>query len=360
MTDAPRRLDPPDHYDDERRAIWAEVIARLKATGRIFTTAPHPGQPPDQRGPNRDLIDTYVEAIRSHRQASRILGSTAVLIQRDGRAVENPALAVQRRSAQAVAALSTRLGLDRDPIGLPDVPDRSGGARWCDTHDRYECIHHRRRCKCPTTAVPPPAEGCCHESAIAGTPSCWHHAGKSRVKAKEEGQAHLARLFAAPPADVTAPAALLAEVRRSAGLVSAYGALLAGLEDTEGGAGPESAMWWGTVRETRVDGSVTVRESKATPHVILAAYNAERDRLVRACAAAISAGAQAAAVDMAKEIAGGLSRLLDAIFGGILVVPPELQALPGAAELVAWQHGKIPDVVPAAIRAWDPAEAPAG
>lgn len=345
MTDA-RRLDPPDHYDDERKTIWAEVIARLTAAGRVFRADPV-------------IIDTYVEAIRSHRQASRILGSTAVLIQRDGRAVENPALSVQRRSAQALAAASRRLGLDRDPIGLPDAPDRSGGARWCDVHGRLECTHHRRRCACPTTAVPPPPEGCCHESAIAGTPSCWHHAGKTKARAKADGQAHLARLFGVPPADVTAPAALLAEVRRSAGLVSAYGALLAALEDEQTGH-PGGGLWWGTVREVTRDGGVIEREAKATPHVILAAYNAERDRLVRCCAAAINAGAQAAAVDMAKEIAGGLSRLLDAIFGGILVVPPELQALPGAAELVAWQHGKIPDVVPAAIRAWDPAETPAG
>jgi hypothetical protein len=338
------RLDPPDTFDDERRAIWDETIREMTAAGRVF------------RFPRETLV-AYVEAVRSQRQASRILGSTAVLIQRDGRAVENPALAVQRRSATAVAQLGSKLGLDRHPVGLPEPPDASGGARWCDTHHRLECIHHRnaRRCECPSRALPPPPEGCCHESVVEGTKSCYHHAGKTLAKARAEGQVNRARLFGVTPADVTAPAALLAEVRRSAALVALYDKLLAELEDEDTGR-PGGGLWWGVVRETTLDGGVIAREARAVPHVILAAYNAERDRLVRACAAAINAGAQAAAVDMAKEIAGGLGRLLDAIFGGLLVVPPELAGAT-AAELVAWQHDRVPDVVPAAIRAWDPAQA---
>ena len=50
------RLEPPPHYDDERREIWAETIARLTAGGRIFRA-------------DAEILNTYVEAVRSHRQA---------------------------------------------------------------------------------------------------------------------------------------------------------------------------------------------------------------------------------------------------------------------------------------------------
>jgi len=96
------RLDPPAHFDDERREIWAETVSRLTSSGRVFRADP-------------EVLGTYVEAVRSHRQASRLLAQTNVLLTRDGRAVENPALAVQRRSAEAIARASKALGLDRIP-----------------------------------------------------------------------------------------------------------------------------------------------------------------------------------------------------------------------------------------------------
>lgn len=96
------RLDPPAHFDDERREIWAEALSRLTSSGRVFRADP-------------EVLGTYVEAVRSHRQASRLLSQTNVLLTRDGRAVENPALAVQRKSAEAMARASRALGLDRAP-----------------------------------------------------------------------------------------------------------------------------------------------------------------------------------------------------------------------------------------------------
>jgi len=96
------RLDPPSHFDDERKAIWAETVSRLTAGGRIFTADP-------------EVLTSYVEAVRSHRQASRLLAQTNVLLTRDGKAMENPALAIQRRSAEAIARASKALRLHRTP-----------------------------------------------------------------------------------------------------------------------------------------------------------------------------------------------------------------------------------------------------
>jgi phage terminase small subunit len=50
------RLDPPSHYDDERRELWTETVARLTAGGRIFRA-------------DAEVLNTYVEAVRSHREA---------------------------------------------------------------------------------------------------------------------------------------------------------------------------------------------------------------------------------------------------------------------------------------------------
>jgi len=103
------RLDPPAHLDDERRAIWAETVARLTASGRVFRADP-------------EILITYVEAVRSHRQASRLLAQTNVMITRDGVAMENPALAIQRKSAESMARASRSLGLDRLPVADPHPP----------------------------------------------------------------------------------------------------------------------------------------------------------------------------------------------------------------------------------------------
>jgi P27 family predicted phage terminase small subunit len=339
VTDSPRRLDPPPGYDQGRREIWAEAVARLQGTGGLFRADPA-------------VVDTYVQAVASHRQASAILSQTSVMITRGDRAVENPALAIQRRTADQIAKAARQLGLDRTLLTVSDPgpgPDRTGGARFCDRHSRLECTHHKRRCGCPSRDVPPPAEGCCHQPAIEGTRACYHHAGKTLEAARADGQRELARLFGTE-LDVAPAEALLAEVRRTAGHVAALRAAVGELEDRDGPDG----LFWGRVRQVTRDGVPVEVEEKAVPHVLLAAYNAERDRLVRVCAAALTQGAQAQAVDAAKQLASGLGRLLDVIFAGLLVVPPQLAGDDGAAALLEWQQRAVPDVVPAAIRAWEP------
>ncbi|HEX3388844.1 MAG TPA: phage terminase small subunit P27 family, partial [Streptosporangiaceae bacterium] len=172
------RLDPPAHYDDERRAIWSEAVTRLTSGGRIFRADP-------------EILNAYVEAVRSHRQASRILGQSDVTIQReDGSYTENPALAIQRRSAEAMARASRALGLSwitaRDtPIaetGSPDpiapLPDQR---RWCEEHKRYECRHNRQ------DGTP------CHQyRLVTGLDVCRKHGGKSLDKLRADGRERIA------------------------------------------------------------------------------------------------------------------------------------------------------------------------
>lgn len=168
------RLEAPGHYDDERREIWADTVTRLTSSGRVFRA-------------DVEVLNTYVEAVRSHRQASRLLAQTSVLLTRDGRAVENPALAVQRRSAEAMTRASKALGLDRipaDPIadGFPGgpiagaAPDRR---RWCEEHKRLECRHNRQS-----------DGGPCHQwRLVGGMDVCRKHGGKTLEELRAEGKA---------------------------------------------------------------------------------------------------------------------------------------------------------------------------
>jgi P27 family predicted phage terminase small subunit len=105
-------LEPPAHFDDERRAIWQETVDRLTEGGRAFRA-------------DAEVLNTYVEAVRSHRQASRLLARTNVMIVRDGKGLENPALAIQRRSADAMAKASKALGLNSTPTEPADDGNNS-------------------------------------------------------------------------------------------------------------------------------------------------------------------------------------------------------------------------------------------
>jgi P27 family predicted phage terminase small subunit len=196
------RLEPPSHYDDERRQVWADTVSRLTSSGRVFRADP-------------EILNTYVEAVRSHRQASRLLSQTNVLLTRDGRAVENPALAVQRKSAEAMTRASKALGLDRIPGLIAEAPSPPPIApRWCEQHKRHECRHNRQD------------GGPCHQyRLVAGLDVCRKHGGKSLEQLREDGrqrtlEAEAQRLLYqrdAPP--VTDP---LSALQRLAGRAAAW------------------------------------------------------------------------------------------------------------------------------------------
>lgn len=330
MTPAPpgRRLEPPAHYDDERRATWTDTVARLKTMART-------GEGGDVFRADPNLIDVYVEAVAAHAQAARIRSATNVMITRGDRAMENPALAIQRRAAADIARIGRQLGLHRDPLAAPlaDSPlaaETSG--RWCEEHDRRECVHHRQ------------SGGWCHQyRLIPGTGSCTKHVGMTLEQAREKGRVALARIYGGQPVDIDPVAGLLEEVRRSAGVIRGLEGLVAEIE-AEGGGGWEpgsGGLWGGVTREVTGEDGTLVRERKAGQHVVLRAFNEEREHFVRACLAAKTAGAQQEAIDTARALGAGVGRLLDAIFA--------------ALELNDYQRGLIPQRVPVILRQYDPA-----
>lgn len=165
------RLDPPGHFDDERKTIWADTVSRLTAAGRVFRADP-------------EVLTAYTEAVRAHRQASAILAKTPVLINRDGKAVENPALAVQLRTADAMTRASRALGLDRIPADPmtgenPVYPIAAADQRrWCEEHQRRECKHMRQ------DGTP------CHQyRLVAGLDVCRKHGGKTLEELRADGRA---------------------------------------------------------------------------------------------------------------------------------------------------------------------------
>ena len=319
------RLDPPTWYDDERRQLWADTITRLTDAGGLFRADPK-------------TLDTYVCAYAAHTQAARIVAQTTVLITtKDGRTIENPALAVQRRTATDLAKASKTLGLDRTPTPVhpphPDTPMRGmlpDGRRWCGEHNREECKH-------PCKDGSP-----CHGNAlIPGTGSCRMHVGMSAEAARDKGAVFLARLYGEPDDEATPSSALLDEVRWSAGHVKALRAKVAELAEADGPDGePGSALWWGVVRELWKDGGVAEREMRAGPHVILKAYDAERHHLVVTAAAAHTAGAQDDAVNVARALGAGVRQFLDRLFTAVRLEP--------------WQWELVPQVVPALLAEFDP------
>lgn len=315
------RLEPPGWYPDGHRAIWADTITRLTDTGGVFKADPY-------------MVDVYVCAYVNHTKAARLAADTTPVLIRDGRPVANPALAEQRKAAGDLARASRALGLDRNPMqaALAASPMQGDGRRWCEEHRRDECKHNKKN------GTP------CHDyRLIPGMGSCKRHVGMTLERAREQGQANLARLYTSPAMDIDPAAALLWEVSHSAAHVADLRAEVARLSAEPGPDGqPGSGLWFGVEREVWRDGELAERHLKAGPHPKLRAYDGERDHLVRTAAAARTTGALEAQVNVARAVGAGFHGLLTAIFTDL--------------ELAQWQWDRVPQVVPARLAEYDPDE----
>lgn len=316
MTDTPRRLECPNWYDSERRQIWDDTIRRLTDAGGLFRADPR-------------VLDTYVCAYANHAQAAQLVARSSVLITRDkGGPVENPALAVQRRTAADLAKTSRALGLHRsrpEQSPLAESPMQSDGRIWCEEHQRHECKHARKD-----------GSQCHSNRLIAGTGSCRMHVGMRAADARAKGQAALARVYRSDAMDIDPGGALLWEVGHSAAHVADLRAEVLRLAEEPGPDGePGSGLWFGTYRETWRDGELAEREMRPGAHPVLRAYNDERDHLVKTAAAAHTAGAQDQAVNIAKALGAGVRAWLDSVFRDL--------------QLQEWQWELVPEVVPARL-----------
>ena len=89
----------PEWLSDEAKAEWRKTVKQLKAMGVLFES-------------DQDLIAAYANALVNYRKATLMVDAEGLLIEgrRDGM-VTNPAVRVQRDSAQLIRQLAQEFGL---------------------------------------------------------------------------------------------------------------------------------------------------------------------------------------------------------------------------------------------------------
>jgi P27 family predicted phage terminase small subunit len=96
------RPEPPRCPADaaaEVRAIWDYTVTELDAMGNAYAA-------------DRDALRAYCEAVVSHRRACAVLAKSSVLIKGiHGNMVRNPAVAIQRDTAQTIRSYAQEFGL---------------------------------------------------------------------------------------------------------------------------------------------------------------------------------------------------------------------------------------------------------
>lgn len=91
--------EPPDELTPEAREIWDYTIRELDFMGIVAAV-------------DRDSLVCYCEAVVNHRKATALVAKGDILIKGfSGQPVRNPALAVQRDSAQTIRAFAQEFGL---------------------------------------------------------------------------------------------------------------------------------------------------------------------------------------------------------------------------------------------------------
>src|SRR5262245_18427367 len=91
--------EPPAGMAAAVREVWNYTVGQLDAMGIAVAC-------------DRDALVCYCEAVVNHREASKLLARSDVLIKGiHGNPVRNPALAVQRDSANLIRAFAQEFGL---------------------------------------------------------------------------------------------------------------------------------------------------------------------------------------------------------------------------------------------------------
>jgi P27 family predicted phage terminase small subunit len=303
-----------------RQTIWRETVTELTDAGTLFRL-------------DLNALAAYVAAVATHREATRLLEQSAVLLDRDGRPTANPALTIQTQAATTIANFGRQFGLTRhkapdeplrpaQPMQPPAEPDPRG--RWCtEPHagprGRWECTGHRKN------------GDQCHGPVKAGLSTCRMHPGSGAdVK-------HAAALLVrkvpsfGEPLDVSPGEALLGEVRRTAGIVAWIGQIVAALDQAD--------IVWGVEKRTdRSGGDFPGADIiySAKPNVWVSLYQTERKHLVATCEAALRANVDERLIRLAEMQGGRIVIALNGIFDDL--------------GLTTDQRGKLPEVVPRRLR----------
>lgn len=193
--------------------------------------------------------------------------------------------------------------------------------RWCDKHQRHECVKPRSRNR-----------GQCHGPAVADSDSCRMHLGEQAAPVIALAAARQAVVTYGLPLDVSPGDALLDEVRYTAGHVAWLRERVRELEERD--------LVWGMTEQaekTATEFKGTDTTYGATPNVWLELYMDERRHLVAVARAAIAAGIEERKVRLAEQ----QGALVASVIRGIL---SDLKLTPGQRELVG-------EIVPRRLRA---------
>jgi P27 family predicted phage terminase small subunit len=328
-------LDPPAHLSPAARTLWTQTVQAILEAGTITRLDPN-------------SLTAYVSAVRSHQRATQILDRTDIMIERGGtpahgqpgepgyrpatpgKLAPNPALAIQRETAQVIATFARQFRLNAgQPPGQPadqpgqptpmQEPQPMRPGRWCEEHGRMECSGNRSR-----------GRGICHGSVMAGLSTCRMHPGSNAALK------HLAaKLEREPtygvPVQMTAEQVLVNRLWTRAGHVKWLGDRVGELE--------AAALTWGTDRIVEkwwgeFPGSETVR--KAGPHVLLDLYDRESRGLEALAAKIVELGLASRLVTAAQEQGATFARVTDLILHDL--------------DLSSEQWALVPEVVPRRFR----------
>ena len=107
--------EPPQDLDAEVAEVWRETVREL-AVMRIAFACDAPS------------LRAYCEAVVVHRKASRLVAQSAILVKgANGGWVRNPALQIQRDSAQTIRAFAQEFGLTPSARSSIKATEAAGG-----------------------------------------------------------------------------------------------------------------------------------------------------------------------------------------------------------------------------------------
>lgn len=191
-------------------------------------------------------------------------------------------------------------------------PTGSPHGRWCEQHNRWECVKQRSR-----------GRGTCHGSAVADGDECRMHLGKKAADVISEAQARKAVVTYGLPRDISPTEALLEEVRYSAGHVAWLREQVAALEAKD--------LVWGVTEEaernaTEFAGTDVTRA--AAVNMWLDLYHRERRYLLDVTKTAIAVGIEERRVRLAEAQGALLNDVIRRILGRLSLTPEQSALLP--------------------------------
>lgn len=211
-------------------------------------------------------------------------------------------------------------------------------AEWCEQHQRWECTKTSKR-----------SGARCHARAIRGTGACVNHSGKPVSVAKAQGEAVTAWSALSGKPTVSANEAVLGMLQVSWLRAHLYARLLeeqfteaqagrvgGGVGELRGsaGVGPGAGLighTYGAVKD------IGVYETGEAPRGLAKLEAEERDRCVRYAKTAHDMGIAEQQVRLAEQQGELLADAIERILAGL--------------ELSAQQRARVPQVVPAVLRA---------